>query len=54
MIYIDPPYNTGRNYIYRNDFSIDSVEYDVQASFVTEEGARLASNPVGTARFHST
>lgn len=54
MIYIDPPYNTGRNYIYRNDFSIDSVEYGVQAGFVTEEGARLASNPVGTARFHST
>lgn len=54
MIYIDPPYNTGRNYIYRNDFSIDSGEYDVQAGLVTEEGARLASNPVGSARFHST
>lgn len=54
MIYIDPPYNTGRNYIYRNDFSVDSGEYDVQAGLVTEEGARLASNPVGSARFHST
>ena len=54
MIYIDPPYNTGRNYIYRNDFSLDSGEYDLQAGFVTEEGARLASNPVGNARFHST
>lgn len=54
MFYIDPPYNTGRNYIYRNDFSIDSVEYDVQACLVTEEGVRLASNPVGTVRFHST
>lgn len=54
MIYIDPPYNTGRNYIYRNDFSIGSGEYDVQAGLVTEEGARLASNPVGSARFHST
>lgn len=54
MIYIDPPYNTGRNYIYRNDFSVDSEEYDVQAGFVNEEGARLASNPVGSARFHST
>ena len=54
MIYIDPPYNTGRNYIYRNDFSIDSDEYEKQAGLVDEEGARLASNPVGSARFHST
>lgn len=54
MIYIDPPYNTGKNYIYRNDFSIDSDEYDEQAGLVDEEGARLASNPVGSARFHST
>lgn len=53
MIYIDPPYNTGRNYIYRNDFSINSVEYDAQAGLINDEGARLASNPVGSARFHS-
>lgn len=53
MIYIDPPYNTGRNYIYRNDFSVDSAEYDEQAGLVDEEGARLAANPVGSARFHS-
>lgn len=53
MIYIDPPYNTGRNYIYRNDFSLDKEEYDEQAGLVDDEGARLASNPVGSARFHS-
>ena len=53
MIYIDPPYNTGRNYIYRNDFSLDSDEYDEQAGLIDENGARLASNPVGSARFHS-
>lgn len=53
LIYIDPPYNTGRNYIYRNDFSIDSHEYDEQAGYIDEEGARLAANPVGSARFHS-
>lgn len=53
MIYIDPPYNTGRNYIYRNDFSVGSEEYDEQAGLVDEEGARLAANPVGSARFHS-
>ena len=54
MIYIDPPYNTGRNYIYRNDFSVDSTEYEEQAGLVDEEGARLVANPVGSARFHSS
>lgn len=53
LIYIDPPYNTGRNYIYRNDFSIDREKYDEQAGFIDEERARLVSNPVGSARFHS-
>ena len=53
MIYFDPPYNTGRNYIYRNDFSLDKEEYDEQAGLVDDEGAKLTSNPVGSARFHS-
>lgn len=53
MIYIDPPYNTGRNYIYRNDFSVDSDVYDGQAGLIDEDGARLAANPVGSARYHS-
>ena len=53
MIYIDPPYNTGKNYIYRNDFSIDSAEYDDAAGIVDDDGARLVANPIGAARFHS-
>ena len=53
MIYIEPPYNTGKNYIYRNDFSIDSAEYDDEAGIVDDDGARLVANPIGTARFHS-
>ena len=53
MIYIDPPYNTGRNYIYRNDFSIDTDEFVEQAGYVDEGGAKLVANPVGSARFHS-
>ena len=53
MIYIDPPYNTGKNYIYRNDFSMDADEYDGEAGLVNNEGARLVVNPVGAARFHS-
>ena len=53
MIYIDPPYNTGKNYIYRNDFSVDSDEYDEKAGLIDEDGARLVSNPIGSARYHS-
>ena len=53
MIYIDPPYNTGKNYIYRNDFSMDSDEYDSDAGLFNDDGARLTANPVGAARFHS-
>ena len=53
MIYIDPPYNTGKNYIYRNDFSIDTVDYLDESGEVDEEGARLVANPQTYARFHS-
>ena len=53
MIYIDPPYNTGKNYIYRNDFSIDTADYLEESGEVDEEGARLVANPQTYARFHS-
>lgn len=53
MIYIDPPYNTGKNYIYRNDFSIDSQEYLEQSGEVSQSGVKLVANPQTYARFHS-
>ncbi|WNY28916.1 hypothetical protein MmiEs2_11290 [Methanimicrococcus stummii] len=53
MIYIDPPYNTGKNYIYRNDFSIDTEDYLEESDAVDENGAKLISNPRTYARFHS-
>lgn len=53
LIYIDPPYNTGKNYIYRNDFSVDEEEFAEQAGLVDSDGAKLTANPVGSARFHS-
>ena len=52
MIYIDPPYNTGKNYIYRNDFSIDKEVYDELAGLV-ENKERLVANVEGSPRFHS-
>lgn len=52
MIYIDPPYNTGRNLIYRNDFSQDVDTFLDESGLVSEEG-RLVSNPRTYGRFHS-
>ena len=53
MIYIDPPYNTGKNYIYRNDFSVDTADYLEESGEIDEDGARLVANPRTYARFHS-
>lgn len=53
MIYIDPPYNTGKNYIYRNDFSLDRDDYYEQAGEISESGSKLVSNPRTYGRFHS-
>jgi len=53
MIYIDPPYNTGRNLLYRNDFSVDEDEYLEEAGVISEEGGKLVSNPRTYGRFHS-
>lgn len=53
MIYIDPPYNTGKNYLYRNDFSVGMEEYMEGAGLVDEDGARLVANPKNAARYHS-
>ena len=52
MIYIDPPYNTGRNLIYRNDFSQDIDTYLDESGQVSDEG-KLVSNPRTYGRFHS-
>lgn len=53
MIYIDPPYNTGKNYIYRNDFAVDTDAYLAQSGEVSENGAKLIANPKTYARYHS-
>jgi adenine-specific DNA-methyltransferase len=53
MIYIDPPYNTGRDLIYDDDFSEKSDEYFVRANLIDESGNRLVPNPASRGRFHS-
>jgi adenine-specific DNA-methyltransferase len=53
MIYIDPPYNTGNDFIYEDDFAEDAGEYLLRSNQVDEEGNRLAANTSANGRFHS-
>lgn len=53
MIYIDPPYNTGNDFIYRDDFSSDSSNYMQQSEQTDSEGGRLVANTEANGRFHS-
>lgn len=50
FIYIDPPYNTGNDFIYDDDFALSSEDYE--SGELSDEG-RLVSNPESNGRFHS-
>ena len=53
MIYIDPPYNTGNDFIYRDDFTSSSEEYAEDAGLFDDEGNRMFKNTDTNGRFHS-
>lgn len=53
LIYIDPPYNTGNDFIYEDDFAEDADEYLRRSNQVDEDGNRLVANTVSNGRFHS-
>ncbi len=53
IIYIDPPYNTGNDFIYRDDFRISEDEYDEEIGAFDENGNRLFLNTDSNGRFHS-
>ncbi len=53
MIYIDPPYNTGNDFIYRDDFKQSAAEYDEDSGVCDEDGNRLFKNTDSNGRFHS-
>ncbi len=53
VIYIDPPYNTGSDFIYQDDFRTSSGEYDEQAGMFDENNHRLFKNTDTNGRFHS-
>ncbi|MFA6815595.1 MAG: site-specific DNA-methyltransferase [Lentisphaeria bacterium] len=53
MIYIDPPYNTGKDFIYSDNFASSSEEYLLESGQKDEEGNRLIANAESNGRFHS-
>lgn len=53
MIYIDPPYNTGNDFVYHDDFAVSQKEMDLLSGDVDEEGNRYRKNTNSNGRFHS-
>jgi len=53
MIYIDPPYNTGNDYIYEDDFTEGADEFLIRSNQKDEEGNQLIANSESNGRFHS-
>jgi len=53
MIYIDPPYNTGNDFIYRDNFTASREDYDEETGAYDEDGDRLFKNTETNGRFHS-
>ncbi|MCB5543053.1 site-specific DNA-methyltransferase [Anaerostipes hadrus] len=53
MIYIDPPYNTGSDFIYKDNFKIKKKEYEEALGEIDEDGNRMQKNTDSNGRFHS-
>ncbi|TPS25808.1 site-specific DNA-methyltransferase [Acinetobacter baumannii] len=53
MIYIDPPYNTGNDFIYEDDFAESTDEFFERSNQTDEEGNKLVANTDSNGRFHS-
>lgn len=53
MIYIDPPYNTGNDFVYKDNFKQSTEEYLKSSGSVDEEGNRMEVNGESNGRFHS-
>ena len=53
MIYIDPPYNTGNDFVYEDDFAQSSEEYLANSEQFDEQGNRMFTNAESNGRFHT-
>jgi len=53
MIYIDPPYNTGNDFVYRDNFKVSKEDYEEELGLFDEEENRLFKNTETNGRYHS-
>lgn len=53
MIYIDPPYNTGKDFVYRDNRTVSKEDYEEEIGVEDEEGGKLFRNTDSNGRFHS-
>jgi adenine-specific DNA-methyltransferase len=53
MIYVDPPYNTGKDFVFRDSYAESRDDYLHRSGQVDEAGGRLTSNPETSGRYHS-
>lgn len=53
MIYIDPPYNTGNDFVYKDNFTQNTEEFKADSGQTDEQGNRLIANPETSGRYHS-
>ncbi len=53
MIYIDPPYNTGKDFVYRDNFALDGKEYQENSGQFDDEGNSLVQNTESNGRYHT-
>lgn len=53
MVYVDPPYNTGDDFVYKDNFRKDQVSSDIAEGAIDENGNRLIKNEKSSGRYHS-
>ncbi|WP_218748430.1 site-specific DNA-methyltransferase [Rhodococcus sp. FH8] len=53
LIYIDPPYNTGNDFVYEDDFAESTQEYLTRSGQLNDAGVKLVANTEANGRFHS-
>ena len=53
VIYIDPPYNTGNDFVYNDDFKQDSYEYKIANNLIDAQGLKTTTNQKSDGRFHT-
>jgi adenine-specific DNA-methyltransferase len=53
LIYIDPPYNTGKDFVYKDNFQSSKEDYESESGVRSDEGSRLIANPETRGRYHS-